>query len=125
MKKNQILGIGIDIENISRFKNLKLSKENKFLNRIFTTHEIDYCFAKKNAASSLATKYAGKEAVIKAFSLTDNVSLSYKEIEITNDLSGAPRVRLIWDKAKKYQIFISLSNETEKAIGVAILYNAY
>lgn len=125
MKKKQILGIGIDIENISRFQKLELSKNNKFLNKIFTTVELNYCFTKKNVASSLATKYAGKEAVIKAFSLIDNASLNYKEIEINNDLSGAPRVRLIWDKAKKYQVLISLSNETEKAVGVAILYNTY
>lgn len=123
MKKNQILGIGIDIENINRFKKIKLSRENNFLNRIFTTHELDYCFSKKNIASSLATKYAGKEAVIKALSMIDNRSLSYKEIEIINNSSGAPRVRLIWDKGKKYQILISLSNETERAVGVAILYN--
>ncbi len=123
MKKNQILGIGIDIENISRFKNLKLSRENNFLNRIFTISELDYCFSKKNIASSLATKYAGKEAVIKAFSLIDNAIPSYKEIEIINDSSGAPRVRLVWDKAKKYQVLISLSNEIERAVGVAILIN--
>lgn len=123
MKKNQILGIGIDIENISRFKKIKLSKESNFLNRIFTPHELDYCFSKKNVASSLATKYAGKEAVIKAFSLNDNAIPSYKEIEIINDSSGAPRVRLVWEKGKRYQILISLSNETERAVGVAILIN--
>lgn len=122
MKKNQILGIGIDIENISRFEKLKLSRENKFLNKIFTASELDYCFSKKNVASSLATKYAGKEAVIKAFSLVDNAAgLSYKEIEVTNDSSGAPRVKLVWDKGKKYQILISLSNEMDKTVGVAIL----
>ncbi len=125
MKKNKILGIGIDIENISRFKKIKLSRENNFLTRIFTTSELDYCFSKKNIASSLATKYAGKEAVIKAFSLTDNVSPGYKEIEIINNSMGVPIVSLVWDKSKKYQILISLSNETDKTVGVAIVYNTH
>ena len=48
MKKNQIMGIGIDIENISRFEKLKLSKNDRFLNKIFTKVELDYCFSKKN-----------------------------------------------------------------------------
>lgn len=121
MKKNQILGIGIDIENIIRFQKLELSKNNRFLNKIFTEAELDYCFSKKNAASNLATKYAGKEAVIKACQGIHKSNIDYKEIEIINDSSGAPKVRLIWDKIKKYQIMISLSNEADKTIGVAIL----
>ncbi len=121
MKKNQILGIGIDIENISRFEKIKLSKENKFLNKIFTTSELDYCFSKKNVVSSLAAKYTGKEAVVKALGSMNISNLDYKEIEITNDSSGAPRVNLAWDSTKKYQIMISLSDESDKAIGVAIV----
>lgn len=122
MKNNKILGVGIDIEDISRFKKLELNKNNRFLNKIFTKVELDYCFSKKNVASSLATKFAGKEAVIKAFSLIDNVTLNYKEIEVTNDSSGAPGIRLR-DKTKKYQVLISLSNEKDKTVGVAILIN--
>lgn len=121
MRKNQILGIGIDIENISRFRKLKLNKDNIFLNKIFTEAELDYCFSKKNVASNLATKYAGKEAVIKACHGIVKINIDYKEVEITSDPAGAPRVRLIWDKIKKYHCLISLSNETEKTVGVAIL----
>lgn len=121
MKNYQILGIGIDIEDISRFEKLELNINSHFLNRIFTKAELGYCFSKKNVASSLATKYTGKEAVVKALGSMDITNLDYKEIEITNDSSGAPRVRLVWDKAKKYQILISLSDDSAKAIGVAVV----
>ena len=121
MKNNQILGIGIDIENIRRFEKLELRKNNRFLNKIFTKVELDYCFSKKNIASNLATKYAGKEAVIKAYNSIDKTNFNYKEIEITNDSSGAPRVRLISDEKKRYQIMISLSNEVDKTVAVAIV----
>lgn len=121
MKNNQILGIGIDIADISRFKKIKLDKSNRFLSKIFTPAELDYCFSKKNVASSLATKYSGKEAVVKAFGSANISSLDYKEIEITNDSSGAPRVNLVWDSTKKYQIMISLSDESDKAIGIAVI----
>jgi len=119
-----ILGVGIDIEDINRFKKLELNKKNIFLNRIFARSELDYCFSQKNIASSLATKYTGKEAVVKAFGLMNIANLDYKEIEITNDSSGAPRVRLVWDTANKYQVLISLSDESDKAVGVAIVIDS-
>ncbi len=121
MKNGQILGIGIDIEDIGRFKKIELSKKSAFLNKIFTATELDYCFSKKNIASNLATKFAGKEAVIKACNFLDKTNLDYHEIEITNDPSGAPKVKLIRDEVKKYQIMISLSNELDKTVGVAIV----
>ncbi len=123
MKNVPVLGIGIDIVDINRFKKLKLSKKSKFLNRIFTKLELNYCFSKKNIASSLATKFAGKEAVIKALSSINKTAIDYKEIEVANGSSGAPKVRLIWEQGKKYQVLISLSNELERAVGVAILIN--
>lgn len=119
----QVVGIGIDIVDISRFKRLKLIKKSKFLNRIFTKCELDYCFSRKNIASSLATKFAGKEAVIKAFSSTNKINLDYREIEIINNSSGGPKVNLNGKQQKKFQILISLSNEAERAVGVAILIN--
>lgn len=123
MEMIQVVGIGIDIVDINRFKKLKLIKKSKFLNRIFTKRELDYCFSRKNIAPSLATKYAGKEAVIKAFSSTDKINLDYREIEIINKPSGGPKVNLNGKQQKKYQILISLSNEVERAVGVAVLIN--
>lgn len=121
MASNQILGIGIDIEAIDRFEKLDLTRGNSFLNRVFSETELDYCFSKGNVASNLATKYTGKEAIIKAFGSMNITHLDYKEIEITNDPSGAPRVNLARSDVNKYQIIISLSNESEKAVGVAVI----
>ena len=123
MKKNQILGIGIDIENINRFEKLKLSKNDRFLNKIFTKVELDYCFSKKNVASKLTTKFAGKEAVIKACNSIDKTIVDYKKIEIANNPSGSPKVRLISDQKREYEILISLSNDADKAVGLVILIN--
>lgn len=121
MGNDQILGIGIDITDINRFKTLNQSKNNRFLNKIFTTAELDYCFSKKNTASSLATKFAAKEAVIKAFNNIKERVTDYKKIEITNDSSGAPQVKLLYANIGNYQIMLSLSNEFEKAVAVAIV----
>jgi len=121
--KTPVLGIGIDIENINRFKKLELDKKSRFLNKIFTPRELDYCFSKKNIASSLATKYTAKEAVIKAYNTLGETSLDYKQVEVTNNKTGAPEVKITKDKIKKYRIMISLSNGTEQAVGVALIIN--
>ena len=38
------ISIGIDIEEISRFENKDLKTDEKFLKRIFTDKEFEYCF---------------------------------------------------------------------------------
>ena len=43
-----MISIGVDIEDISRFLSKTLENDSKFLYRIFTQNEIDYCFQAKN-----------------------------------------------------------------------------
>ena len=45
-----IIGLGIDIEEISRFQNKP--KDSTFLKKIFTKNELEYCFKKKDPAQS-------------------------------------------------------------------------
>ena len=64
--------IGIDIEDVSRFENKEIDKDSKFLSRIFTQNELEYCFKNKNYAQSLSARYCAKEAVVKALSSCSN-----------------------------------------------------
>ena len=57
--------IGVDIESISRFKNLKRDKSRHFLEKIFTQNELNYCFSKKVPSPHLAVRFAAKEAAEK------------------------------------------------------------
>lgn len=107
-----MFSIGIDIEDISRFKN----KSEAFLNRIFTKKELDYCFKNKNCASHLAARFCAKEAVIKALSKFSKTKLSYNQIEILNNEDKSPSVNLLVDDFKNLEILVSLSHEKDKAI---------
>lgn len=61
-----IKGLGIDIIEIGRIK--KAIENENFLARVFTVKEIAYCEAKKaQKMASYAARFAGKEAVLKAF----------------------------------------------------------
>ena len=112
-------GVGADIENVGRFKNLDPLGDNLFLERIFTRNEIEHCFSYKEAASHLAARYTGKEAVVKALSGINKSGIDYKKIEISNDRNGSPSVRIegIGDNVKTY---LSLSHCEDKAMAFAV-----
>lgn len=105
MEKIHGFSIGVDIESIARFKGLQREKSKRFLEKIFTKDEVDYCFSKKAPWPHLAARFAAKEAVLKAVSpLSKNVP-ALNEIEILNNAKGIPAVAL-----KGYEIKISLSH---------------
>lgn len=114
------LGIGVDIESIDRFDKLNLSDDNAFLEKVFTKNELAYCFSCSAAASHLAARYAGKEAVIKALSKFNMGPVSYRDIEIVHNSCGAPLVKLNKNGFEVVKMEISLSHSGDKAIAFAI-----
>lgn len=110
------VSIGVDMELISRFKALNRKKNGKFLNKIFTKKEMDYCFLKPAPAQHLAVRFAAKEAIVKAISSLGNKILSLNKIEIIKKANGAPTVKL-----KGRDVKISLSHCKGQAIAFAIV----
>jgi len=115
--------IGVDIESIQRFKNLDRNRSEKFLSKIFTKKEINYCFSKNKPAEHLAARFAGKEAVLKALkSAGINASLIHlNKIEINKNVEGVPVVSIYDDKFVKIRIILSLSHCESEAIAFVIL----
>lgn len=107
-----MITVGVDIESINRFR--KIINNDNFLNKIFTPKEIDYCFSKKNIERHLAVRFAGKEATIKAFCSMYDKLLDFKNIEITNNSLGVPKVKVHTDES--IDISISLSHSMDNAI---------
>jgi len=60
------VGVGVDIESISRFRKKISESPNIFFSKVFTERELEYCHSKIDPAPHLAARYTGKEAVIKA-----------------------------------------------------------
>ncbi|MGC2613310.1 MAG: holo-ACP synthase, partial [Terracidiphilus sp.] len=61
-----IVGSGIDLVEIARIQQSLERFGPRFLNRVFTSAEQAYCMRKRNAAESLAARFAAKEAAAKA-----------------------------------------------------------
>lgn len=87
-----ILGIGNDIVEVARIKAVFSRYPRRFLDRIFTSYEQDYCLKRKEPALHLAGRFAAKEAIVKALGTGFSQGLSWLDIEIRNDLQGKPAV---------------------------------
>jgi len=107
--------IGVDIEEINRFKN----KNKSFLNKIYTQNEIDYCYSKTFPEQHLAVRFCAKEAVIKALFGIGLKNVYMKDIEVYHDNNGVPQIKFLKDI--NIQIKISLSHDKTKAIAFAMI----
>ena len=86
-----MISIGTDIVNIDRIKDL--SKDDKFLSKIFTLKELEYCNSHSSPAIHLSGKYAAKEAVKKALLSASLITrISMKSIEILNNKDKSPYI---------------------------------
>ena len=118
--------IGTDIIEISRIKKSIEDTDNKFIERIYTNKEIEYCESRKSQKyQHYAVRFAGKEAVFKAISsmLKNKFEVDWKDREILNDSSGRPYVNILKSKiSDKINIDISLSHCKEYAVANVIAY---
>ena len=121
--------IGTDIIEVSRIKKLIKEKGDRFLNRIYTKNEIDYCESKGlNKYQHYAGRFAAKEAIFKALNgETDSGnSLTFKNIEILNKEDGAPYVNILDDMIVDCffrDVEISISHIKKYATATAISVN--
>ncbi len=121
--------LGTDIIEVDRIKASLDNKVNgRFSDRVFTPEEVKYCES-KNASKyqSYAARFAGKEAVSKAFGTGIGENALFNEIEILNDQNGKPYVNL-YGRAKQYYeslgasgISITLSHCREYAVAYAAI----
>lgn len=110
----KIAGVGVDIVEVSRIKKV-IENNQKFLKRIFSEEEIEYCQQKKKKYVHFAVRFAAKEAIWKAL----NGGVSFKEIKIINDISGQPKV-ILQDGLSNINIQISLSHSDKYAVAYAL-----
>ena len=125
-----IFGIGTDIVNIKRLE-ASIKKYGKaFKTRIFSKGEIQYCEKKKNSISFYAKRFAAKEALSKALGTGIRKGINFKNIEISNNKLGKPSIKLSGStatylkrkiKAKKYSIYLSLSDDEPWAQATVII----
>lgn len=122
-----IFGIGVDIVEIARFERFLQEGNDSLFQRLFTPVELAYCGGKKRSAQHYALRFAAKESFLKALGTGLRDSLSWKDIEVTNDPLGKPELRLYGRAEEKFRelglasCFLSLSHDAGSAVAMVVL----
>ena len=124
----KILGIGTDIVKNARFR--FLIKKKNFINRTFGKKEIKLSQKLSNKSNFFSKRFAAKEAFAKSLGTGFRNNLNLKDIEILNDKMGKPfyikskkidkLINKIF-KTKKYNLFLSISDEKDYSIAFTII----
>lgn len=123
-----IVGVGIDLVEIERIKQIIIKWGEHFLNRVYTLNEIRYCEERRyNRFQTYAGFFAAKEACAKALGTGIREGIKWKDIEIKNDSRGKPSICLsglvqIRASSKKISnIKVSISHSKKLATAQVIM----
>lgn len=90
-----IVSTGIDIVEIEEMRRAIERGGERLLSRIFTPAEQEYCEAYAARFEHYAGRFAAKEAALKALGTGWAQGVAWKDVEVVNQESGAPLLRLI------------------------------
>ena len=120
-----MLSTGVDIIEISRVRQVLDRYGQRFLDRVFTPAEIEYC---RGRAPNLAARFAAKEATMKALG-TGFRGVGWRDIEVVRKQSGAPSIELHGRaelRARRLglqEMALSLSHSREYAVASVVAQN--
>ena len=89
-----IVGLGLDLFDISRMETEFRKADPGFTSQLFTDHEIACCERQRCPAEHFALYFAAKEAVAKALPGGERVALAWRDIAIVGDSAGGYQVIL-------------------------------
>ncbi len=121
-----IVGIGIDIIEVERIRGAIERHGERFLRRIYCAGEIDDCRRCADPYQRFATRFAAKEAVLKALGTGWQHGTEFTDIEIVKNAENAPAVHLggkslqISKRLEIRKIHISLSHTKSHAVAQAV-----
>ena len=122
-----ILGTGLDIVEVARIADLAARHGERFLNRVYTPREQEYCLDKAARDQHLAGRFAVKEAVFKALGTGWAEGINWRQIEVLPGPLGAPAVALSGAAAERLRsmggrgIHVSITHVAGLAAASAIV----
>ena len=93
MSRHAVIGIGIDIEEVARVRDLVARYGDRFVTRIFTDGEADYCLRRRVPAQHLAARFSAKEAAMKALGTGRAQGVLWRDVEVVRR-GGPPQLAL-------------------------------
>ena len=119
------VGLGVDIVDIARMKRI-LERTPSFARKVYSDEERAYCMDKATPEVHFATRFAAKEAVVKALGTGFSGGIGVRDIEVRRTSKGRPYV-VLSGRAKEVarelgvrELPISLSYTHTEAVACAM-----
>lgn len=113
-----LIGTGVDITEVRRIRAAVEKWGDGFLRRVFTDSELKNAKTKNSFYQHLAGRFAAKEAIFKA---AGDDSLSWQDIQISNDRTGKPVCLFLNGRGKFINVSISISHVKTYAVASAVV----
>lgn len=126
-KGGYLLGLGADLVEVGRIRRVCERQGDRFLQRVYTREELDYCLSMKHPHKHLAARFAAKEAVSKAFTTGIGADLGWKSISIYKGERQEPLVRLdargtaLLERIGASRVWVTLTHTDALAQAVAVV----
>ncbi|MBT5187178.1 MAG: holo-ACP synthase [Kordiimonadaceae bacterium] len=127
----RIIGLGNDLVNINRIEKSISRFDGRFIKRVYTDVEINYCTSKGNKAANFAKRFAAKEACSKALGTGFAEGVYWKDMGVVNDAFGKPTLKLtggalakvneLTPAGMRHQIDLTITDEHPMAQAVVII----
>ena len=113
-----IIGHGIDLIDIRRVEKTMNKFGNRFINRIFTKGEIIRSDNRNKRIESYAKRFAAKEACSKALGTGFRSGVYWRDIEVINEKTGKPILKLTGGARKRLEKLIPNNNDYNISLSI-------
>ncbi len=122
-----IIGTGVDVVEIMRFRKVVERLKDRFTKRVFTPGEQQFCYGHRDPVPHFAVRFAAKEALFKALGTGWAKGVTWLDVEVQRERLDAPililrgEARRLSEAKGAHKVHLSLSHSENSAIAMVIL----
>jgi holo-[acyl-carrier protein] synthase len=122
-----IVGTGVDVVEIARFRSVLERLKDRFVLRVFTPAEQEFCNRHRDPTPHYAVRFAAKEALFKALGTGWAKGVTWLDVEVLRERQGAPSIALHGEAQRRSlsmgasKVHLSLSHSEQWAVAMVIL----
>ena len=122
-----IIGTRVDVVEIARIRKVLEKSENRFISRVFTPAEQQFCDGHRDPVPHYSVRFAAKEALFKALGTGWAKGVTWLDVEVLREQQEAPVLRLHGEAQRlsasmgAHKAHLSLSHSDQWAVAMVIL----
>jgi holo-[acyl-carrier protein] synthase len=122
-----IVGTGIDIVEIARFRKVVERLKDRFISRVFTPEEQQFCQKHRDPIPHFAARLAAKEALFKALGTGWAKGVTWLDVEVRRLRQDPPLMVLRGEAGRisankgTQSVYLSLSHSDDSAVALVVL----